>query len=67
MDLFNFSDSRMGANVTEVLDHRGEPQPDGVRPGSGMPADGRGAESADSTNFFTEWQLDPAEEPVNTD
>jgi hypothetical protein len=68
MDSFNSStDSRTGANVTEVLDHRGEPQPDRVRPGSGAPADGRIAESADSTNFFTEWQLDAAKEPVNTD
>jgi hypothetical protein len=57
----------MGANVTEVLDHRGEPQPEGVRPGSVGPADGTGAEGADSINFFTEWQLDPAEEPVNRD
>ena len=58
----------MGANVTEVLDHRGEPQPEGAYPGSGGPADGPGTEVANSTNFFTEWQLDPAgEQPVNTD
>lgn len=49
--------------MTEAIDHRGNPQAEGARS-----VDAPEPAEADSANFFTEWQLEPAkQDPVSSD